>query len=257
MIKKERLQWILEEVNTKGIITVTDIIKKLNVSDMTVRRDLDELDKDGLLIRIHGGAQSINSPKVKIKYEKSNTEKQELQIKEKRAIAKLSSSFIQEGETIFIGPGTTLEHFANELVSKNIRVITNSLPVFNILNKHKNIDLILTGGEYRDITGAFVGSLTANYLQNLKFSKAFVSANGIFGNSIATYSENEGKIQHIALDNAIETFLLIDHKKFDKYDFYDFYSISNINHIITDFAVANENKDKFSRLTDVIVAQEY
>ena len=116
MLKKERLQWILEKINVKGVITVNDIIKELGVSDMTVRRDLDELDKEGLLIRIHGGAQSIDTPKVKPKYEKSNTEKQELQIEEKRAIAKFASTLIQEGETVFIGPGTTLEHFAHELV---------------------------------------------------------------------------------------------------------------------------------------------
>ena len=137
MLKKERLQWILEKVNTKGVITVNDVIKELGVSDMTVRRDLDELDKDGLLIRIHGGAQSIDSPKIRSKHEKSNTEKQELQIEEKRAIAKFASQLVQEGETIFIGPGTTLEHFASELVAKNIRVITNSLPVFNILNEKR------------------------------------------------------------------------------------------------------------------------
>ena len=256
MLKKERLQWILEKVNVKGIITGNDVIKELGVSDMTVRRDLDELDKDGLLIRIHGGAQSIDSPKIRSKHEKSNTEKQELQIEEKRAIAKFASQLVQEGETIFIGPGTTLEHFASELVAKNIRVITNSLPVFNILNENKNTDLILTGGEYRDITGAFVGSLTANYLQNLKFSKAFVSANGVFGDSIATYSESEGEIQRIALDNAIETFLLVDHEKFDKYDFYDFYRISDINHLVTDSAITSDTKEKFGPLTDIIVATD-
>ena len=102
MLKKERLQWILEKINVKGVITVNDIIKELGVSDMTVRRDLDELDKEGLLIRIHGGAQSIDTPKVKPKYEKSNSEKQELQIEEKRAIAKFASQLIQDGETVFI-----------------------------------------------------------------------------------------------------------------------------------------------------------
>ena len=137
MLKKERLQWILEKINVKGVITVNDIIKELGVSDMTVRRDLDELDKEGLLIRIHGGAQSIDTPKVKPKYEKSNTEKQELQIEEKRAIAKFASQFIQDGETVFIGPGTTLEHFAHELIAKNIRVVTNSLPVFTIFNLNR------------------------------------------------------------------------------------------------------------------------
>ena len=248
MLKKERLQWILEKINVKGVITVNDIIKELGVSDMTVRRDLDELDKEGLLIRIHGGAQSIDTPKVKPKYEKSNTEKQELQIEEKRAIAKFASQFIQDGETVFIGPGTTLEHFAHELIAKNIRVVTNSLPVSTILNQNKSTDLILTG--------AFVGSLTANYLQNLKFSKAFVSANGVFGDSVATYSENEREIQRIALDNAFEKFLLVDHEKFNKYDFYDFYNVSKIDHLVTDSSISEDAKEKFGQLTDIMVADE-
>lgn len=102
MLKKERLQWILEKVNVKGIITVNDVIKELGVSDMTVRRDLDELDKDGLLIRIHGGAQSIDSPKIRSKHEKSNTEKQELQIEEKRAIAKFASVSLFKKEKQFL-----------------------------------------------------------------------------------------------------------------------------------------------------------
>ena len=128
--------------------------------------------------------------------------------------------------------------------------------MFTILNQNKSTDLILTGGEYRDITGAFVGSLTANYLQNLKFSKAFVSANGVFGDSVATYSESEGEIQRIALDNAFKKFLLVDHEKFDKYDFYDFYQISKIDHLVTDADLSEEAKEKFGQLTDIMVADE-
>lgn len=254
MLKKERLQWIMEQINHQGIITVNDIIKELGVSDMTVRRDLDELDKEGLLVRIHGGAQGIDFQNRKSQIEKSNSEKQELQINEKKAIARYASQLIKDGETIFIGPGTTLEHLAKELVSKNIRVVTNSLHVFLILNQNKSTDLILTGGEYRDITGAFVGSLTASYLQSLKFSKAFVSANGVYDNLIATYSESEGEIQRIALDNSFEKYLLVDHEKFDKYDFYDFYHLENIDYTITDSKISKKVKEKFDHLTDFHLA---
>jgi DeoR family lactose phosphotransferase system repressor len=248
MLKKERLEKIIEKVNSEGVITVNDIIKELGVSDMTVRRDLDELDKEGRLIRIHGGAQRVDS---KFSYEKSNFEKQGIQIEEKKEIARFASQFVAEGETIFIGPGTTLEYFASELVSKNIRVVTNSLPVFTILNQNKTTDLILTGGEYRDITGAFVGSLTESYLHSLKFSKAFVSANGVFQTSVATYSENEGIIQKIALENAIEKFLLVDNEKFDKYDFYEFYNLTDIDILITDSKISDKTREKYRHITTI------
>ncbi len=130
------------------------------------------------------------------------------------------------------------------------------MPVFTILNQNKSTDLILTGGEYRDITGAFVGSLTSTYLKELKFSKAFVSANGVFGDSVATYSESEGEIQRIALDNAFEKFLLVDHEKFDKYDFYDFYNVSKIDHLVTDSGISEDAKEKFGQLTDIMTAED-
>lgn len=74
MLKRERLQKIIEKVNINGIVTVNEIMEELDVSDMTVRRDLDELDKAGLLIRIHGGAQKVNASPIPQNYEKSNTE---------------------------------------------------------------------------------------------------------------------------------------------------------------------------------------
>lgn len=254
MLKKERLQWILEKVNAKGVITVNDVIKELGVSDMTVRRDLDELDKDGLLIRIHGGAQSIDSPKIRSKHEKSNTEKLSQQVPEKREIASLASKTIQDGETIFIGPGTTLEYFAKELRYKSLRIVTNSLPVFNILKDCTNIDLLLIGGEYRPITGAFVGTLASSNIKSLKFSKAFISANGIFKNSVATYSESEGIIQQLALDQSLEKILLVDHQKFDAYDFYVFYDTNKFDKIITDSMLSDNKLESYSSYTKIIRA---
>ena len=85
MLKKERLLILTEIVNQEGIITVADIVKQLNVSDMTVRRDLDELDKAGKILRIHGGAQSIS---YALDQELSHTEKQEVQKEEKQEIKK-------------------------------------------------------------------------------------------------------------------------------------------------------------------------
>ena len=117
MLKKERLQWILEKINVKGVITVNDIIKELGVSDMTVRRDLDELDKEGLLIRIHGGAQSIDTPKVKPKYEKSNTEKQELQIEENALLQNLQ-----------VNSSKMAKQFSSVLEQRWNILLTNLLP---------------------------------------------------------------------------------------------------------------------------------
>lgn len=252
MLKNERLQRILERVNQQGLITVQDIVAELSVSDMTVRRDLDELEKAGKLIRVHGGAQSIENND---NYEKSNTEKLTQQMKEKEEIAELALQFIQDGETIFIGPGTTLECLSRRLLDRNLRIITNSLPVFNILITGSNLDVILIGGKYREITGSFIGSLADQNIQTLKCSKVFVSANAIYKDLISTYSETEGKTQQLSIDSAIEKYLLVDHTKFGKYDFYPFYSTSRFDKIISDSGLSDEVKETYSHYAEILTPE--
>ncbi|MEC4601323.1 DeoR family transcriptional regulator, partial [Burkholderia vietnamiensis] len=94
MLKRERLQKIIEKVNINGSVTVNEIMEELDVSDMTVRRELDELDKAGLLIRIHGGAQKVHASPIPQTYEKSNTEKYDIQTNEKLEIAQFAKQFI-------------------------------------------------------------------------------------------------------------------------------------------------------------------
>lgn len=113
---------------------------------MTVRKDLDELDKAGKIVRIHGGAQSIS---YSINQELSHAEKQALQIDEKSKIAQLAASYVEDGDTIFLSPGTTIELLAQYLINKHIRIITNNYAVFEILKQSDSADIILTGGDFR------------------------------------------------------------------------------------------------------------
>ena len=251
MLKQEKLDRILETVNTKGTITVKEIMTSLNISDMTARRYLQELADKDLLVRVHGGAEKLRTGSL-LSNERSNVEKQALQIAEKQEIAKFAGHLVEERETIFIGPGTTLEYFARELPIDNIRVVTNSLPVFLILNERKLTDLILIGGNYREITGAFVGTLTLQDLSSLQFSKAFVSCNGIKEHAIATFSEEEGEVQKIALQNANKKYLLADHSKFDKFDFYTFYNISEIDTVISDSKLSDKTLKSLAKETQII-----
>lgn len=251
MLKQEKLTKILEIVNSKGTITVKQIMDEIAVSDMTARRYLQELADKDLLIRVHGGAEKLRTNSL-LTNERSNIEKQALQTAEKQEIAHFAGSLVEERETIFIGPGTTLEFFARELPIDNIRVVTNSLPVFLILSERKLTDLILIGGNYRDITGAFVGTLTLQNLSNLQFSKAFVSCNGIQNGALATFSEEEGEAQRIALNNSNKKYLLADHSKFNKSDFYTFYNISNLDTIVSDSKLSDSILFKLSKHIKVI-----
>lgn len=249
-MKNQNFRKIIELLNMNNTISIHEITDELKVSDMTARRYLSELHNLGLLVRIHGGAKKVNDKNIYI--EKSNLEKQAIQIEEKKEIAEYASQFINNGDTIFIGPGTTLEFLAAKINIDNLRVVTNSLPVFLILNRRNLKNLILIGGEYRDITGAFVGRMAIDALSSLKFSKSFVSCNGVSDNAITTYNVEEGEIQQLAFKKSHEKFLLMDNQKFDKFDFYNFYDLININYLITDSSVNLETLNKYEKYTTIL-----
>lgn len=252
MLKKERLRYICEKVNSKGVITVNEIIQDLDVSDMTVRRDLDELEKAGKLLRIHGGAQSLT---YSLDYEMSHIEKSTIQVNEKQKIALYASTLIQEGETIYLGPGTTIQILATLLREKNVRIITNSYHVFEILMNAEQAEVILIGGEYRNHTGTFVGPITNNDLLLLKFSKAFISCNGIYNDAITTYSLEEGEVQKIALNNSRHKYLLADSKKFSREDFYTYYNLHDFDKVITDENISPDVLQHYEQYTEIIIGQ--
>lgn len=249
MLKKERLVKIAQKVNQKGIITISEIMEELNISDMTARRDLDELEKSGKLFRVHGGAQSLS---FSMDHELSHSEKSSVQIEEKKRIVHKAAQFIQEGEIIFLGPGTTMQLLAEQLCGRNIRVITNNLAVFNILVNHSPTEVILTGGEYRENTNTFVGPITNSILSKLKYTKAFISCNGIHNGDITTYSLDEGESQEIALDNSKARYLLADSKKFNRADFYIYYSLYSFDSIITDNEIDEETLEHYKEYTQII-----
>ncbi|MGO3838565.1 MAG: DeoR/GlpR family DNA-binding transcription regulator [Vagococcus sp.] len=249
MLKSERLSKIIELVNKEGVISATRLIETLNVSDMTIRRDLDELDALGKLVRVHGGAQSINYQKL---IELSHDEKKEIHINEKINAARKAAQCISEDETIFFGPGTTIETIVDYLEVTNLRVITNSLSVFEkFQNKDKDYEIYLIGGNYRKKTRTFVGSIANEMLKNLKFDKSFIGVNGISETEISTYNIEEGSSQRIALDNSVMKIIVADHYKLDKEDFYQFYGLDDIDRIITDDNISSEQLTRYSNLVRI------
>ncbi|WP_195854129.1 DeoR/GlpR family DNA-binding transcription regulator [Aerococcus tenax] len=231
MLKEDRLKKILDKVNSLGNIKVNDVIEDLGVSDMTVRRDLDELESRGLLHRVHGGAISTSQYPYE---ELSHKDKKIINIEAKRAVAKAALPYIQSGETIFLGPGTTMEILAGLIPDIDIRIVTNCLPVFKKLGKLKQAKLYLIGGEMRTLTESFHGNLANNALESMNFHKAFFSCNAVHDKAIMTATFEEGSSQKIALNNSNEKYLLIDSYKVNKRDFFTYYSLDNIDKVFID-----------------------
>ena len=111
MLKQERFSKIVNILSTEEIVQVSDLANMMNVSEMTIRRDLLELDRRGKVLRVHGGAQSVSSSLI---IEKNFNEKREIHVPEKKEVAKKASKLIKDGETVYVGPGTTLEFMVAE-----------------------------------------------------------------------------------------------------------------------------------------------
>ena len=249
MMKETRHQLILNELEEHGVISVRELRKKLAVTDMTIRRDLIELEEQDLLIRVHGGAHR----KVQVSFnEVSHDEKTTINVELKRQIARKCADIIVDGDTIFLGAGTTTSLIADYLGQKKVSIVTNSLPIFEMLKEKPNLDMILIGGRYRVKTQTFVGQFANRLLKEIKVGKAFIGVNGIDGDQVTTANEEEGNGNAIILDNAIDKYLVADHTKLDSYSFYTFYHLQQIRAIVTDDLVTAEVKNRYQKYTKVL-----
>ena len=245
--KEERLEAITKIIEQKGTVRVSDIVESLNVSDMTVRRDFTELEELGILKRIHGGAKSQYK-------ELSHEDKSVLNVEKKKEIALKALELIEEGDTIFLGPGTTIELLAKEINLKSLRVLTNCLPIFEILfsKKSETFNVFLVGGEFRKITKSFVGEIANMILENTNFNKAFFSCNAIKENNIMTSTFEESYTQEIVINNSEEKYLLVDDSKMEKIDFINFYTLDKLTGVVTN-TVENKTLNNIEKYTNLII----
>ncbi len=209
----------------------------LNVTEMTIRRDLDVLEKDGFVERIHGGAKKKETTKYT---ELSHKEKKTLNVDLKKQIAKKAAALIQENEAVYIGPGTTNEFIYDYLEVNSANIITNSISIFNRFQYDERFELVLIGGRLRERTGTFVGYLANSWIKDIKVQKAFIGTNGINFDQVTTADEEELAIQQIILANSQEKYIVADSTKFGVEAFQVVTTVQEIQGIITDTSVSQE-----------------
>ena len=187
MIKAERQDRLMRLIESQGTVSVKEIVDALGVSDMTVRRDLEELAGAGEVIRVHGGARSASSQRRSmIRHEYSHIEKRARHASEKIDIARTAAGLVEEDSTIFLGTGTTIEQMVPLLPSCHLRIITNSQSIFTLLEPNEAYELCFIGGTYRRRTTAFVGPVAEDAISTLGIDVAFIGANGICFDAVST-----------------------------------------------------------------------
>lgn len=249
MLKEERHNIILENINRFGIIRVSDLTEKLQATEMTLRRDLKFLEEQGLLVRIHGGARSKDS----IHFEElSPIEKRSINMDKKIEAAKIAASLIEENDIIYIGPGTTNELIYDYINVSCAKVVTNCLNIFEKFRDDNRFELILIGGRLREKTNTFVGNFANEALSKIRVKAAFIGANGVSGNNVMTYNEEEGLCQNIIMNNAAERYVICDSSKLEREDFYTLYKLEDATALVTDSGIEGTLKKEYSKYCKII-----
>lgn len=228
----KRHQIILDILNKEKYLEVLDLCKLLDVSAVTIRKDLKLLEEKGLLFRTHGGA-SLENPYIN---EKAVNEKEKISVEEKNGIAQAAAKLIDENDSIMIASGTTVQALAKFIVPKNkLTAITSSLYVVLHLINHKNIEILQLGGYVRHSSASVIGSYTTQILDNVSCSKLFLGVDGIdLDYGLSTTSLEEAQLNKKMLTSAQKTIVLADSSKFGKKSFAKICGISEIDQIITD-----------------------
>lgn len=215
MLASQRHDSILQLVNARGTISVNEICESLNASESTIRRDLNLLHNDKKLQKVFGGAKSIYSDFF-ITHESDITEKSNLNIDDKRVIAKYGASLIEPSSYVYIDSGTTTGLLPEFITASDCTFVTNGIEIARTLST-KNFKTILLGGNIRLKTDSIVGNEAVEALQKFHFIIGFFGTNGITDKEgFTTADSSEAFIKQTAMSHCKHPYILSDLSKFGK-----------------------------------------
>jgi DeoR family transcriptional regulator, fructose operon transcriptional repressor len=231
----ERQQSIIKLLKEDHRLTVADLSVRFDITPATVRRQLNKMEKKGLLMRTHGGAIGLEEANL----EHSLEAKSVSHVEDKRIIARCARQFIQPGDVIILGGGTTVMELARLLGDvKDLIVITDSLPAATELYQNKDIEVQLCGGTVREKTGVIIGATAMQYLQELRATKTFIGADSIsIQHGITTPNRFEAEVESQLVRCGKTVFVLADSSKMDRITLARQTPLKDLDYIITDSGI--------------------
>lgn len=249
-----RQQIIIDELNDQNFIKVNDLCEKLNVSAVTIRKDLQYLENKGLLYRTHGGAskQSLYA------FEKNINEKEFVQVAQKQKIAKAALQFINDHDFIILASGTTVYYLAKIISGyEKLTVVTSALQVSMELSNDPFTDVIQLGGDLRKSSVSVIGAIAELELKNFSCNKLFIGIDGIdldFG--LSTSNSTEAHLNKVMIDQSEKVIVLADSTKINKRGFGQICSLDKVDILITDNDISEKDLISFEdHGIEVIIAK--
>ena len=211
--KQERQERIVAELHISRAIRASEIAAKLGVHAETVRRDLKDLDRGGLLSRTYGGAAA-----APLAFEPSLAERDRILVEERRRIGRCAAVLIEPGDVLMVDAGSTTIHFARQLAARAIAltVITNSYGVAAVLARRPTVRVIVCPGDYDAKQGGVHGPDTIGYLHRFHANKVLIGAGGLTAEGPSEFDPSFAAVKRAMLEHAQQRFLLVDHSKFGR-----------------------------------------
>ena len=243
MLPNQRKEKILELLKEDGSAKVIDLARIFKVTEVTIRQDLEKLEREDLVVREHGGVHLKN---VEDKVRNFSITHQE-NLKQKEIIAQKCIEFIHPGDAIILDSGSTTTEIAKKILGVNgLTVITNALNIALMLGANPNISVVMTGGEFKAPTLSLTGQKAADFFKGLNVQKLFLATAGISLKSGLTYpSISDLVVKKAMIEAADITYLVADSTKIGKSAFASLGALSLIDYIITDEGIEEKHKEVF------------
>jgi len=246
MIADERKKQIQELIRTNGNVKVTELSRYFNVSEVTIRNDLADMESKGLLSRIHGGAIYSYKPY----YSMNLTQRLETNQQEKVEIAEKISTLIQPHDTIMLNSGTTtLLAFRKFPASFNLNIVTNSISIALEASSNPNYNVVLVGGSINTKYQFSFGADSIDQLKKYHADKLILSVDGIdFAGGFTTYYDKETDIDRVMIEQSETRIIAADHSKFNHSAFVKISDIDIADYVVTNSTTKKEYIDQLNGL---------
>ncbi|MCS6852254.1 MAG: DeoR/GlpR family DNA-binding transcription regulator [Gemmataceae bacterium] len=238
MLVEERRQRVLDLISRRGFVALSDLAQSIDVSESTLRRDLDYWDKQGLIRRTHGGAIYIGDAATLPALEDRSAS----QIEEKRLVARAAAARIRDGDAILLDGGTTTLEVARLLVGRAVQIVTNSLPIAQLFANSREADLVMLGGYVYPKTGVALGPLTVRMMTELHVQQTILSVGGITAKGLFNSNILLVETERQMMRCADEVVVVADHTKVGRQALAFLCDLGEIDTLIVDAGLTHEQR---------------
>ena len=245
MLATQRRQKIIELLKEDGVAKVTLLSRIFKVSEVTIRQDLDKLERDGLITREHGGAylKSLSSQVQSLTFQRNEN------MERKKRIGIKAAEFIADGDAIILDSGSTVTEICKHIRNRhNLTIITSAVNVPMIIGGEPGITVLVTSGEFKAPTLSLTGQKAADFFQDLHANKLFLATAGITLKAGLTYpSLSDLPVKKAMLETADKVYLVADSSKIGRQALASLGALALVDYLITDDGITDEQRSEFAK----------